>query len=93
MTMHPIWWLLVVAALLLMIFLWDVFRDPRSRSRAQKLATYQRLQRFDAEQRVRQQAAVMRRTREINALAHETCQAMLRAAMEAQREELNRADE
>lgn len=93
MTMHSIWWLLIVAALFLMLLLWNVLRDARPGSRAEKLATYHRLQRFDAEQRVRQQAAVMRRTREINAMAHETCQAMLRAAMEAQREELNRADE
>lgn len=91
--MHPIWWLLIIAALVLMIFARDVFRSPRSRSRARKLATYHRLQRFEAEQRVRQQVDVMRRTRQINALAHETCQAMLRAAMEAQHEELNRADE
>lgn len=89
--MHSIWLILIVAALFLVIFPWDVFLDPRSRARAQKLAMYHRLQRFEAEQRVRQQDAVMRRTREINAMAHETCQAMLRAAIEAQREEINSA--
>jgi predicted Holliday junction resolvase-like endonuclease len=89
--MNPIWWfLIVIAALILLIQIASDVEAYARQSRAQEQAAMKRrLGKFEAEQRVRQQAAVMRRTREINALAHETCQAMLRAALEAQREELD----
>jgi hypothetical protein len=89
--MHPIWWFLIVVALILLVAHWNAFRADALRSRSQKRAM-QRLRKFEQEQRVRQQAAVMRRTREINALAHDTCQAMLQAAIEAQRKELSGGD-
>jgi len=89
--MHPIWWFLIVIVGL--IFLCDLARQANEglrESRAlEQAAMRRRLGKFEAEQRVRQQAAVMQRTREINAMAHETCQAMLRAALEAQRKELD----
>lgn len=89
--MHPIWWLLIViTALIFLIETADAVEDYLRKSRTQEqVAMRRRLGKFEAEQRVRQQAAVMHRTREINAMAHETCQAMLRAALEAQREELD----
>jgi len=90
--MNLIWWFLIVVALILLFAHWNAFRDGVLRSRSQKRAM-QRLRRFEQEQRVRQQATVMRRTRKINALAHDTCQAMMQTAIEAQRKELNSADE
>jgi hypothetical protein len=90
--MNLIWWFLIVVALILLIAHWNAFRASALRSRSQKRAM-QRLRKFEQEQRVRQQAEVMRRTREINALAHDTCQAMMQAAIEAQRRELNSADD
>jgi predicted Holliday junction resolvase-like endonuclease len=89
--MHPIWWfLIVVTVLMLVIDAASAVEEYLRHSRAQKRAAMRRrLGKFEAEQRVRQQAAVMRRTREINAMAHETCQAMLRVALEAQRKELD----
>lgn len=89
--MHPIWWFLVViTVLILLIEVAGAVEEYLRQSRAQEQAAMRRrLGKFEAEQRVRQQAAVMRRTREINAMAHETCQAMLRAALEAQREEFD----
>jgi hypothetical protein len=47
----------------------------------------QRLQAFESDQRVRQQAAAMQRVHEINRLADQTCRAMLIAALKAQLEE------
>lgn len=89
--MHPIWFILIiVVALILVLKAMDAVEEYLRQSKAQELtAMKRRLGKFEAEQRVRQQATVMRRTREINAMAHETCQAMLRAALEAQREELD----
>lgn len=89
--MHPIWWFLgVITALILLSQVASEVEAYVRQSRAQQQAAMRRrLGKFEAEQRVRQQAAVMRRTREINAMAHETCQAMVRAALEAQREELD----
>lgn len=88
--MHPIWWFLIITALILLIQVASEVETYVRQSRAkQQAAMRRRLGKFEAEQRVRQQAAVMRRTREINAMAHETCQAMLRAALEAQRKELD----
>jgi len=89
--MHIIWWVLVViTALLVIIEIANAVEEYLRESREQEQAAMRRrLGKFEAEQRVRQQAAVMRRTREINAMAHETCQAMLRAALEAQRKELD----
>lgn len=82
--MHHTWWFLIAVALIILVAAWNVFRDDALHSRSQKLAMQRRLRRFEQEQRVGQQAAVMRRTREINALAHETCRTMLNAALEAQ---------
>jgi hypothetical protein len=90
--MNLIWWFLIVVALVLLIARWNAFRANALRSRSQKRAM-QRLRKFEQERRMRQQAEVMRRTREINALAHDTCQAMMQAAIEAQRKEFNSADE
>jgi hypothetical protein len=90
--MNLIWWFLIVVALILLIAYWDAFRADAVRPRSRKRAM-QRLRRFEQEQRMRQQAEVMRRTREINALAHDTCQAMMQAAIEAQRRELDSYDE
>lgn len=91
--MHPIWWFLIVVVLILLIAPWNAFRDDELRSRAQQIGMERRLRTFAREQHVRQQAAVMQHTREINARAHDTRQAMLLAALEAQREELNGYDE
>jgi hypothetical protein len=89
--MHPVlWFLLITAALIILTAPWGAIWDAVLRPEAQKLAMERRLQRFETEQRVRQQAAVMERTRRINALANETCEAMVRAALQAQREELKR---
>ena len=90
--MHPIWWVLIIVALVLLVARWRALRADALRSRSQKRAM-QRLRKFEQEQRVRQHAAVMRRTREVNALAHDTCQAMMQAAIEAQRKELSGADD
>lgn len=90
--MNPIWWFLIVVALIFLFAYWDAFRADAFRSRSRKRAM-QRLRKFEQEQRMRQQAEVMRRTREINALAHDTCQAMMQAAIEAQRRGLNSADD
>jgi hypothetical protein len=88
--MHPVWWFLIIAAAVIFVTApWKALRDDRFSSRSRKLAMRRRLQRFEAQERVHQQAATMRRVREINAMAHETCQAMLQAALEAQSEELN----
>lgn len=89
--MRPIWWFLIVTTVLILFIeavgaVEEYLRQSRMQVQA---AARRRLDKFEAEQRVRQQAAVMRRTREINAMAHETCQAMVRAALEAQRKELN----
>ncbi|PKQ29700.1 MAG: hypothetical protein CVT60_04005 [Actinobacteria bacterium HGW-Actinobacteria-10] len=93
--MHPIWLLpIVVAVLVLLIQIASDVEAYVRQSRAHELAAMKRrLGKFEAEQRVRQQAVVMQRTREINAMAHETCQAMLRTALEAQRKELDSYDE
>ncbi|MHB1341011.1 MAG: hypothetical protein ACYCX5_04535 [Coriobacteriia bacterium] len=90
--MHPIWWFLIVIVLILLIAPWNGFRDDALGSRSRKLAMEQRLRRFEQEQRVRQQAAVMQRTRELNARALKTCRAMVLEALEAQREESEDAD-
>lgn len=89
--MHPIWWfVIIIVGLIILNEVAHQVREGLRESRAQEQAAMRRrLGKFEAEQRVRQQAAVMRRTREINAMAHETCQAMLRAALEAQRKELD----
>lgn len=93
MTMHPVWWFLIIVALIILIAPWNILRDDALRSRAQQIGMERRLRRFEQMQRVRHQAAVMQRTREINALAHQTCQAMVRAAIEAQNEEFRGRDE
>lgn len=89
--MHPIWWfVIIIVGLIILCAVAREVKEGLRESRAQEQAAMRRrLGKFEAEQRVHQQAAVMRRTREINAMAHETCQAMLRAALEAQREELD----
>lgn len=88
--MHPIWWfLIVITALIVLIEVASAVEEYLRHSRAQDRAMMRRLGKFEAEQRVRQQAVVMQRTREINAKAHETCHAMLRAALDAQRKELD----
>lgn len=88
--MHPILWFLAIAAIVILLTApWGSIWDALLRPETQKVAMERRLQRFEAEQRVRQQAAVMERTRQINALVNETCEAMLQAALQAQREELN----
>lgn len=94
--MQTMWWilsLLGVVGLILLFAPLDSPRDRRLRARARQIGMERRLRRFEAQQRVRQQEAVMQRTREINALAHQTCQAMVRAALEAQREELSNYDQ
>lgn len=83
--MHPIWWfLIVITALVLLIDVASDVEEYVRQSRAQKrVAMRRRLGKFEAEQRVHQQAAIMQRTREINAMAHETCQAMVRESIRA----------
>jgi len=92
--MHAFGWFLIIAGVVIFLtFPWNAFWEDVRRSKSQKLAMERKLRKFEAEQRVRQQAAVMQRTREINALAHRTCQAMVQAAMEAQRQELNKLND
>ena len=93
--MHPIWWFLIgFTALIYLVIAAGEMEEHLRQSRAEaQAAMRRRLDKFETDQRVRQQAAVMQRTREINAMGHETCQAMLRAALEAQREELNNSVE
>lgn len=92
--MHPIWWFLIIVVVLILLFeVGDAVEEIIQQSRAEKRAAMQRrLRKYEAEQRVRQQAEVMRRTREINRMAHDTCQAMLRAALDAERKELEDPD-
>jgi hypothetical protein len=87
--MHPVLcFLLIAAAVIILTAPLSALVDAVRQSK--RLAMERRLQRFEAEQRVRQQAAVMKRTRQINAFTNETCKAMLQAALEAQQEELKR---
>lgn len=84
--MQPIWWLLIIAGLMILFGPWSAVHSNESRSRAQKLAAQRRLRRFEQEERIHQHAAAMRRVREINELAYRTRQAMLQAALDADRE-------
>lgn len=91
--MRPEYWFYLVFAVVAILHLapwnWRSWNDEL-RSKPRKLAMERRLQAFEQEERIRQQAAVIQRTREINAMAYDTCRGMLRAALQAQLEELNR---